>query len=167
VKNAAAAESVVVALVAARIARVDDTQKGKVIVNLTDQLIRDEGLRLHPYTDTVGKITIGVGRNLTDVGITAAEAQMLLSNDIAVASARLEDAFPWASGLDYVRRSALINMAFNMGIGGLSKFPKFLAAMQAADWKAARNEMLNSLWASQVGARAQRLAIQIETGEWQ
>jgi lysozyme len=136
-------------------------------MTLVDQLVRDEGLRLHPYADSVGKLTIGIGRNLTDVGISEPEAEMLLSNDIAIASSRLAEAFPWTSGLDDVRRSALINMAFNMGVGGLANFRKFLAALQAKDYKTARNEMLNSQWAKQVGARAQRLAIQIETGKWQ
>jgi lysozyme len=138
-----------------------------MIANLTDQLIRDERLRLEPYTDTVGKITIGVGRNLSDVGISVVEAQQLLVNDIANATARLEETFPWTAGLDEVRRAALLNMTFNMGIRGLSQFQNFLAAMRTGDWESARNEMLNSRWAQQVGARAQRLAIQIETGVWQ
>lgn len=136
-------------------------------MTLVDQLIRDEGLRLHPYVDTVGKTSIGVGRNLTDVGISEPEAEMLLSNDIAVASARLAEIFPWTSGLDECRRSALINMTFNMGIGKLAGFRQFLAALQAKDWAAARDAMLDSAWAKQVGARAQRLAIQIHTGEYQ
>ena len=138
-----------------------------VIVNLTDQLIRDEELRLFPYTDTVGKTTIGVGRNLTDVGISIAEAKLLLANDITNAIARMEKAFPWSTGLDEVRHAALANMTFNMGIGRLAEFKKFLAAMAAGDWKTARDEMLDSTWAKQVGPRAQRLAIQIDTGAWQ
>jgi lysozyme len=133
-------------------------------MTLIEQLIRDEGVVLHPYTDSVGKLTIGIGRNLTDVGITQAEATYLLVNDIQNATDHLEKALPWTGGLDDVRHSALLNMTFNMGIGRLCGFTKFLVAMQAEDWKTARNEMLDSLWAKQVGVRAQRLAIQIETG---
>ena len=136
-------------------------------MTLVDQLIRDEGIRLYPYLDTEGKWTIGVGRNLTDDGISKDEAQLLLSNDIANATKQLDEAFPWTEALDDVRRGALVNMTFNMGIGGLSAFRKFLAAMQAGDWVTARNEMLDSKWAEQVGPRAQRLAIQVETGQWQ
>jgi len=136
-------------------------------VTLVDQLTRDEGLRLHPYTDTAGKLTIGIGRNLTDDGISEPEAELLLSNDIAVASSRLEEAFPWTSGLDDVRRAALINMTFNMGVGGLAEFKLFLAAAQVGNWTEARNQMLDSAWATEVGPRAVRLAIQIETGEFQ
>lgn len=135
--------------------------------SLVEQLIRDEGIVLHPYTDTVGKVTIGVGRNLTDVGITQAEATYLLVNDIQNATDHLAKALPWSGRLDDVRHAALLNMTFNVGIGALCAFTKFLAALQAEDWKTARNEMLDSTWAKQVGARAQRLAMQIETGEYQ
>jgi lysozyme len=136
-------------------------------MNLVEQLTRDEGMRLHPYRDTVGKLTIGVGRNLDDVGISIGEAEALLVNDIAVASKNLEQAFPWTSGLDEARRNALVAMVFNMGVFGLGKFVRFLAAMRAADWNAAHDEMLSSLWAVQVGPRALRLAVQIQVGEMQ
>jgi lysozyme len=136
-------------------------------VTLKEQLTRDEGLRLHPYKDSVGKLTIGVGRNLDDVGISQQEAEFLLDNDIQEATSRLLEALPWAAGLDLARFSVLINMTFNMGIGGLMGFKHFLAAVQAGDYKLARDHMLASLWAEQVGPRAHRLAIQIETGVFQ
>lgn len=136
-------------------------------MTLTDQLVRDEGLRLKPYQDLVGKWTIGVGRNLSDVGISTDEAMVLLSNDVLEATKSLEQAFPWTSALDEVRLGALINMTFNMGIGGLSGFRLFLAAVQQGNWDEAKKQMLDSSWADQVGARAQRLALQVESGEWQ
>ena len=136
-------------------------------MTLTDQLVRDEGLRLFPYQDTRGKWTIGVGRNLTDDGISQAEAVMLLANDIGAATRSLETALPWAMALDSTRHAALVNMTFNMGIGGLCTFREFLMAMQQGNWTEARNQMLDSKWAEEVGTRAQRLAIQIETGTMQ
>lgn len=131
------------------------------------QLRRDEGLRLKPYRDSVGKITIGIGRNLDDAGISEQEADFLLANDVKAATVSLEANFPWACGLDDARKGALINMAFNMGIRGLSQFHDFLAKMQAGDFRAAAGAMLDSLWAKQVGPRATRLSIQIESGFWQ
>jgi lysozyme len=135
--------------------------------SLVEQLIRDEGISLHLYRDTIGKITIGCGRNLSDCGITQAEATYLLVNDIQNATDHLAIALPWTGGLDDVRHAALLNLTFNMGIGALCAFKKFLAALQAEDWETARNELLDSQYAKQVGARAQRLAIQFETGIWQ
>ena len=138
-----------------------------MITNLKDQLVRDEELRLKPYTDSVGKLTIGVGRNLTDKGISFQEAQGLLANDIADATADLQAKLPWTATLDDVRKGALLNMTFNMGIGGLLEFHDFLARMQRGDFPGAAGAMLDSLWARQVGARATRLSIQIQSGVWQ
>lgn len=138
-----------------------------MVTDLASQLLRDEGQRLFPYVDTVGKTTIGVGRNLTDDGISQAECDTLLANDISAATVRLESAFPWTQGLDPVRQAVLVNMTFNMGIGGLAGFKETLAKIQAGDYSGAAQAMLQSAWAAQVGPRAQRLAIQMESGTWQ
>jgi lysozyme len=135
--------------------------------NLQGQLERDEGLRLFPYVDTAGKLTIGFGRNLTNVGISAAEARVLLTNDIAIAEQAVAHALPWAAQLDVVRRAVLVNMAFNLGIASLSKFGTFLTYLKLEKWDAAADDMLATLWAREVGARAERLAMQLRTGEWQ
>ncbi len=136
-------------------------------MNIYDQLRRDEGVRLKPYKDSVGKITIGVGRNLDDVGITTDEADLLLHNDVNHAIAMLEQALPWAMNLDEPRLGAMINLCFNMGVGGLLQFKKALAAMESGDYSGAAAEFKNSVWATQVGSRAYRLTLQIESGQWQ
>ncbi len=132
---------------------------------LRGALIRDEGLQLRPYKDSVGKLTIGVGRNLEDVGLSRAEVDLLLDNDIA--RVRLELArFHWFTNLDTVRQAAIINMGFNLGLGGLLGFRQMIAALERQDWDGAAAAMLDSRWAEQVGMRAQRLANQVRSGEW-
>lgn len=133
---------------------------------LTKQLIRDEGCKLVPYRDTVGKLTIGIGRNLDDNGITQDEANYMLQNDIALSVKELSQ-YGWFKRLDEVRQGALINMHFNLGLPRLLTFRKMIAALDAQDFKRAANEALDSRWANQVGARADRLARQLVTGEWQ
>jgi lysozyme len=135
------------------------------VTDLRAQLMRDETLRLKPYTDTTGHLTIGYGHNLTE-GIPEAIASALLDYDITVASADLFSHLPWTMQLDEVRRAVLLAMTFNLGIGGLLEFRKFLAHVQAGQWAAAAVEMLDSVWATQVGPRAHRLAKQMETGAW-
>lgn len=135
--------------------------------NIVDQLRRDEGLRLHPYKDSVGKLTIGYGRNLDDVGISQPEADVLLRNDIVNATFKLSEALPWTEGLDDVRKGVLINMVFNMGLASVLEFKRTLGLIQSGDYAGAAAAMLDSKWAEQVGPRAQRLAIQIESGSWQ
>ncbi len=131
---------------------------------LVFELKRDEGQRFAPYLDTVGKITIGVGRKLTDVGISVSECNTLLKNDIERTWLWLDHHLPWWKALDAVRQRVLINMAFNLG-GRLLTFTNTLAAIRRADYAAAANAMLASKWAKQVGARAQRLTNMMRTGK--
>ena len=122
------------------------------------ELIRDEGLRLRLYKDTVGKITIGIGRNLDDVGISKDEAYLMLDNDIQRTSDSLDKNLPWWKTLDEVRQRVILNMAYNLGINSLLGFKNTLAAIQAGRYNDAADGMLASKWATQVGARATRLA---------
>ncbi len=131
---------------------------------LQDLLIKHEGLKLKPYRDTAGKLTIGVGRNLDDVGITREEAMLLLGDDIARAQAGLDTEHPWWRSLDSVRQRALIDMTFNLGPGGLDEFALMLAGLRGGAYAEASREMLRSRWAQQVGSRASDLAEMIRTG---
>lgn len=134
---------------------------------LADMITRHEGVRLKPYRDTVGKLTIGVGRNLDDVGITGYEAAYLLENDIAKARSELRRAFHWFSNLTCQRQDALTDMCFNVGLPRLQGFKKMVAAMEKQDYETAAVEMLDSKWAEQVGARATELAEIIKSGQYQ
>lgn len=133
-------------------------------VRLVDNLVRDEGLRLKPYLDTVNKITIGIGRNLTDVGITRDEAFTLVNHDIDRVVAELKVALPWLPAMDEVRVRVLVNMGFNLGVPKLLLFKNTLQAIADGDWQKAHDGMLGSLWAQQVGNRAKRLAEMMRTG---
>lgn len=130
---------------------------------LASELVRDEGLRLKPYTDSVGKTTIGVGRNLTGVGISQDEAFALLQHDIDRVDDWLDKNLPWWTLLSDSRQRVLANMTFNMG-GVILSFQKFLTALKSGDYKTAAEEMLDSVWSKQVGARAVRLAQMMEQG---
>ena len=125
-----------------------------------------EGERLKPYTDTTGHLTIGVGRHLTDMGITAAESEMLLRTDVARTREAVCRAWPWVEQLDPVRQAVVLDMAFNLGVKGLKQFKRTLALLQKGRWEAAADAMLDSLWAKQVGQRAVRLAQMVRTMNW-
>src|SRR5438128_3140278 len=89
---------------------------------LIDRLIHDEKIMLRPYLDIKGKLTIGVGRNLSDVGISQGEALTLLDNDIDAASDALDSHLPWWRQMDDIRQEVLLSMCFNMGINRLLGF---------------------------------------------
>ena len=124
---------------------------------LIEELKRDEGVELKAYQDTEGIWTIGIGRNLQDVGDSMDEAEYMLANDIDVAVGELQRTFDWFEGLSDARQRVCINMCFNLGLTRLLGFKKFLAAMAAGDWETAGVEMLDSKWSRQVGARSTRL----------
>ena len=129
-----------------------------MIDRIMADLQRDEGLRLKPYRDSVGKLTIGFGRNLDDVGISEREAEILLDNDIAKTFADLDRALPWWRDLPLFQQRGLANMAFNLGLTRLKTFKKMLAALEAGDGERAAIEALDSIWAGQVKGRADRIA---------
>lgn len=133
---------------------------------LREQLIRDEGCRLRVYDDARGIPTIGVGRNLRDKGISQHEADALLDADILECAASVTSTWPWTMKLDEARRAVLVSMRFNLGLRGLFGFTHMLAAAERGDYAEAAKEMLRSQWAGQVGLRAARLAMQMESGEW-
>lgn len=127
-------------------------------MNLVDRLIKHEGLSLKPYRCPAGKLTIGVGRNLDDRGITKDEAMMMLQNDILACRKECYSSFFWFGEMDEVRQSVILEMCFNLGISRLKGFKKMLKACELKNYTLASQEMLSSLWASQVGNRAKKLA---------
>ena len=133
---------------------------------LEDQLIDHEGLELKPYQCTADKLTIGVGRNIEDRGITEDEARYLLKNDIKIVEDELLEKKPVVAGLDAVRQRVLVDMGFNLGIPTLLKFQNMWAAIEEEDFQTAADEAMDSRWAKQVGRRAERLCQAMATGEW-
>lgn len=131
---------------------------------LRSQLLRFEGLRLKPYTDTQGKLTIGVGRNLTDKGITRDEALSLFEGDLSDAMWDLQHACPWAATLDPIRQRVLIDLTFNMGITTVLTFRKMIAAILTDRWADAADALLDSAYHRQVGQRAEILAAMLKDG---
>jgi lysozyme len=133
-------------------------------------LERHEGKRTRPYTDTVGKLTVGIGRNISDVPFSEDEIQLMFRNDIARARMACERLLPTWAMLSPVRQAVLLDMMFNMGTGRLSGFRKMRRALRRQDFEDAAVEMLDSRWSEQVGKkthqRAWRLARMMRTNEW-
>ncbi len=125
---------------------------------LMQQLKRHEGIKCDLYVCTAGKQTIGVGRNLDDLGISEDEAMYLLDNDIKRVGKELDAKVSFLSKLSENRKVVLMNMTFNLGINRLLKFQNMFSALEDQDYQKAADEMLDSRWASQVGDRANELA---------
>ena len=131
---------------------------------LTDQLTKHEELKLKPYTDSVGKLTIGIGHNLTDKGLTKSQALSIFMDDLTETINFLNFKFKWFKDLDEVRQRAIADMTFDL-MGKLLQFKDMLSAIEAKDWNKAADELLDSKFAEQTGQRARDLAHMIRTGQ--
>jgi lysozyme len=124
---------------------------------LVEQVKRHEGYRRTPYKCSADVLTVGYGRSL-EVGISEAEAALLLDFDLDGCIAKLNRVPEYQDIDDPARREVLINLTFNIGYSGCIKFVKMWAAIGAEDWNEAADQMLDSKWATQVHGRATELA---------
>ena len=131
---------------------------------LVEQIKTHEGFRKFPYKDTVGKLTIGHGWNLEDRGIDEFEAELILRFQLLEIESQLK-MFSWFNKQNRVRKDALIDMAFNLGLNGLLKFHNMIRALEREDFTRAKAEALDSKWARQVGVRADTISSMLESGE--
>lgn len=132
--------------------------------SLFKELREDEGLELKPYKCTENKWTIGIGRNLEDTGISEAEAYFMFDNDLTRVERELSsdrEVGPIYTRQPDLTQNALLNMCFQLGLGGLKQFRRMWAALDAEDYELAYTEALDSRWARQTPNRANRVANQL------
>jgi lysozyme len=136
----------------------------EMAAKLKSFIISHEGKRNYPYVDTVGKVTIGIGYNLTDRGLSDTWIDDQYEKDVTYFNAQLLHDFPWYESLCDARKMVLIDMAF-MGYKSLKGFVRLFEALSEGEYEIASQEVLNSLWAQQVGHRAVEDAEIMRTGE--
>lgn len=127
------------------------------------------GKPIGPGTQVLGNPSIAVGRNLSGRGLTMAEAEYLLSNDIVCCEHELAPTMPWITTLTPGRQTVIYSLYFNVGLGNPARFkakwPNFLAQMQAGEFAAAADNLESSQpWATEVGPRAKRLGELVRYG---
>ena len=128
-------------------------------------LVWAEGEKLDLYKDSVGILTIGVGHNIEEKGISKRVSRLMLDDDILEVIAdtlRLE----YWNKLDSVRQLIVADMVFNLGVSRFLKFKKLNAALQIGDYLLSAHEMKDSRWYRQVGRRAEKLHAAMLSGEW-
>lgn len=123
-----------------------------------------EGEKLFPYRCSAGKLTIGVGRNLDDRGITKEESDFILNTDVSLVLEECGGLDYW-NDLDPARQFVVADMVFNLGLARFNRFVNFQAALRIRDYTLAAHEMMDSRWASQVGRRALKLKDIMLSGE--
>ena len=118
-----------------------------------DYITKHERMVLNPYIDSVGKLTIGIGRNIDDNGISKEEALFMLENDLKNVNDELHSIFDDFSYLPADVQLALTDMMFNLGKPRFLGFKKMIQAIKDKDFKEAARQAKDSKWCEQVGKR--------------
>lgn len=134
------------------------------ITRLRQQLIEHEGVEYKPYRCTSDKLTIGVGRNIEDRGISHETAMQMLDEDIDICINELQQTVSYWDELPEIVQEALVNLCFNMGIKRLMAFKKTFGYLREQQYDKAADELLDSRYANQVGKRAEDVADMIREG---
>jgi lysozyme len=134
------------------------------IERLRLQITKHEGIELMPYRCTSDKLTIGVGRNIEDRGISHETAMQMLDEDIDICINELQQTVSYWDDLPERVQEALINLCFNMGISRLMAFKKTFGFLREGMYEKAADELLESRYANQVGQRAIDVANMIREG---
>lgn len=141
--------------------------------NMEEYLIKQaEDLRLKPYVDSVGKVTIGYGYNIHDLGITPEIAEALFMISLAHARRDLASTLGtaeclWLQNDEPARYAVLVDMMFNLGVTRFRGFTNMIAAVKDRDWDRAAIEAKDSYWYHQVGRRGPRNVDILRTGHFE
>ncbi len=132
----------------------------------------EEGFRSEPYLCSMGYPTIGIGKRIGPQGgslrnyeftCSLTIAKLWLKEEVDKVATELHKK-EWFGNLDYNRQTIIISMAYQLGMHGLSKFKRMIAALEKGDFKTASIEALDSRWAVQTPHRAKRHAEVIRYG---
>ena len=137
------------------------------IQKLKEELEYDEGCKYEIYNDHLGYPTFGIGHLVVDsdpeygegVGAPVSEDRVIsaFEADIVGVVSDCKRLYPDFGSLPEDAQRIIANMMFNMGYTRLSKFKGMKSGVNARDWNAAANEMVDSRWYKQVTNRAERL----------
>tara|TARA_Y100000593_G_C4299698_1_gene332690 strand:+ start:1784 stop:2212 length:429 start_codon:yes stop_codon:yes gene_type:complete len=126
--------------------------------NIVADIKKHEGFRSKVYKCTQGYDTIGYGFAIKDLIIDEDVATLILLRKLHTLLERITIAFPWFKDIDDKAKAVVVNMCYQLGIRGFSKFKKTIYYLETGQYEEASVEMLDSLWAKQTKGRAKELS---------
>ena len=127
-------------------------------MSLIDQIKKHEGFKPTVYEDTEGYDTIGYGFAIKDLYLSKEVCDIILIEKIAELKLNITKKFEWFEHSPNVIQNAVINMCYQMGISGFSKFKKTIYYLETEQYDEAATECLDSLWAKQTPNRAKEVS---------
>ena len=126
--------------------------------NLIEQIKESEGFRPTVYKCTEGYDTIVYGFAIKDLVLSEDICDMILERKVAELKLRIQQKFPFYDDMAQAVQDVVVEMCYQMGVSGFSKFKKTIDHLMRKDYKAASEEMLDSRWAKQTPNRAKKLS---------
>lgn len=126
--------------------------------DLLESIKKHEGFVEHVYDDSLGIPTIGYGFAIKDLILDEDIAEDILMRKLEKLKRNANARFQWLEDMPQEVQEVILNMCYQLGVTGVSKFRKAISALQEGDWDEAANEMLDSLWARQTPNRATELS---------
>tara|TARA_Y100001963_G_scaffold32688_1_gene45413 strand:+ start:28 stop:450 length:423 start_codon:yes stop_codon:yes gene_type:complete len=126
--------------------------------DLLEKIKHHEGFVEHVYDDSLGIPTIGYGFAIKDLILDEDIAEEILIRKLEKLKRNANSRFKWLEDMPVEVQEVVVNMCYQLGVTGVSKFKKAISAMQERDWVTASEEMLDSKWAKQTPNRAKELS---------
>ena len=127
-------------------------------MSLIDQIKHHEGFRSTVYQCTEGYDTIGYGFAIKDLELTEEISEQILILKLAKLESKVRKKFDWYMYLPQEGKDVVVNMCYQLGLSGFSKFKKTIYLLETQQYEEASVEMLDSLWAKQTPRRAKELS---------
>ena len=135
----------------------------KELKEIVQDVKKHEGYKAKVYKCTEGYDTIGYGFAVKDLHLDEDIAELILMRKLHNLLERILVAFPWFRDIDDRAKLVVINMCYQLGISGFSKFKKTIYLLETEQYEEASVEMLDSLWARQTPNRAKELSSKIKS----
>ena len=126
--------------------------------DLLEKIKHHEGFVEHVYDDSLGIPTIGYGFAIKDLILDEDIAEDILMRKLERLKRNANSRFQWLQDMPQEVQAVVLNMCYQLGVTGVSKFRKAISALQEGEWQEAADEMLDSLWARQTPNRAKELS---------
>ena len=126
--------------------------------DLLESIKHHEGFVGHVYDDSLGIPTIGYGFAIKDLVLEEDLCDEILLRKLRILGRSVMSKFPFFDSLPSDCKTVLMEMCYQLGVTGVSKFKKALKAMEDGDWEKAADEMLDSKWAKQTPNRAKEMS---------
>lgn len=132
--------------------------KGENMQGLIDSIKQNEGYRAKVYKCSEGFDTIGYGFAIKDLELSEEICDLILNEKLEKYKKEINTKFNWLNDMPINIQHIVIEMCYQIGVTGFSKFKKTIAYLRDKNWEKASVEMLDSKWAKQTPNRAKRMS---------